>query len=122
MFGISKKDKEEMERYSKMTLAERRQHSRQHEEAMAARLGITVEAYQEKRKKGFAKAEEYRRQRESGKPSSKIGQEIYWQRVGVLGLPFALWDSLRYWMNGHEVWYADDGFRHVTLIVRKDGF
>ena len=71
MFGISKKDKEEMERISKMTPAERRQHSRKLVEKLAAESGMTVEAYQEKRKKVYAKAEEYRLEMESGKPSSK---------------------------------------------------
>lgn len=47
-----------------------------------------------------------------GKPSSKEGREIYYQRLGVLNLPLVLVLNVWGWVMGNQVWYSDKGVRY----------
>lgn len=51
------------------------------------------------------------RQRMMGKPSSKLGRDLYYSKVGLFGFPFAVVEMIGDWFKGSEVWFSDSGWK-----------
>ena len=79
---------------------------------------LTPEELKDARLKALEKFREYELQMLSGKPSSKVGRDIYLSKIGVFGFPFFVLDAAFGWLRGDRVWYSDDGVRHHTTMVR----